>query len=49
MDIIKIGDDALKISLCNKEVEKYELTKSEKLSDLKKSFIKLIQKNSINL
>ena len=42
MDIIKIGDDALKISLCNKEVEKYELTKSEKLSDLKKSFIKLL-------
>ena len=42
MEIIKIGSNALKISLCTTEAEKYNIREAEKDECLKQSFINLL-------
>ena len=42
MEIIKIGNDSMKISLCDKEVKKFCLDENENLERLRAGFIDLI-------
>ena len=42
MNIIKIGKDAMKISLCNEEAEELGFSNKESEENMKASFIRLL-------